>query len=169
MRADILILPGVGSFKTAMKFVEKTGIDQSIKEAVLVKRRNILGICLGMQLFCEYGNEDGGYNGLGIIKAEVSNFNVINSGIKVPHVGFSEVQFNSNSLLHNGLKSGSDYYFLHSFRILSHELPGNVGKCFYGEEFLASYEYENIYATQFHPEKSQTNGLTLLNNFLKAQ
>jgi glutamine amidotransferase len=71
-------------------------------------------------------------------------------------------------LLHSGLKSGSDYYFLHSFRILPQGLPGNIGKCFYGEEFLASYEYENIYATQFHPEKSQINGLSLLNNFFGA-
>jgi len=167
--ADTLILPGVGSFRKAMEALEMHGLDQALREAVLVRKRKILGICLGMQLFAEYGQEDGDHRGLGFISGSVERFARDELGaLKVPHVGFNHVRSSPDSVLFNGIASPSDFYFVHSYRLLNSGLPGKPGLCHYGIEFLSAYEYENIFATQFHPEKSQTNGLKLLNNFLAA-
>jgi glutamine amidotransferase len=167
--ADLLVLPGVGSFRKAMESLERKGLVTVINEAVLVKKTKILGICLGMQLFAESGFEDGYSNGFGFIKGSVREFHPSgNSYFKLPHIGFNNVKFSSGSLLGSGLELGSDFYFVHSYRMSSDNLPGHTGICDYGETFLATYENDNLFATQFHPEKSQTNGLQLLSNFLLA-
>ncbi len=167
--ADALILPGVGSFRLAMNSLKNRGLISIIKEAVLVKRIKILGICLGMQLFAEFGFEDGHTDGLGFIKRSVVKFQFNGEDrFKLPHIGFNNVHFSSGSLLGASLKSASDFYFVHSYRISSEDLTEQVGICDYGGKFLAAFERDNIFATQFHPEKSQTNGLQLLKNFLLA-
>ena len=169
LAADLLVLPGVGSFRQAMNSLENRGLVSVIKEAVLVKRTKILGICLGMQLFAEFGFEDGHADGLGFIESSVDKFQ-LNGEVefKIPHIGFNNVNFSSGSLLGANLKSASDFYFVHSYRMSAEGLPGQVGICDYGGKFLAAYERDNLFATQFHPEKSQTNGLQLLSNFLLA-
>lgn len=165
--ADSIILPGVGSFRKAMLSLKNKGLDQAIIDATQRKGAKILGICLGMQLMGAKSLEDGNTTGLGLIPAEVDKFSLQEVGKnKVPHVGFDEVHSKSNSILFKGLKSASDFYFVHSYRMLPKALSGKAAVCNYGVEFLAAYEHENIYATQFHPEKSQTNGLILLKNFL---
>lgn len=169
LAADILVLPGVGSFKQAMNSLENKGLVSIIKEAVLVKKTKTLGICLGMQLFAEFGFEDGHADGLGFIKRSVDKFQLNGEAeFKLPHIGFNNVNFSSGSILGAGLKSASDFYFVHSYRMSAEGLPGQVGICDYGGKFLAAYECDNLFATQFHPEKSQTNGLQLLSNFLLA-
>jgi len=165
--ADALLLPGVGSFRKAMTSLQKNGLDQSIVEAVHSKGTKILGICLGMQLLGASSTEDGNTIGLGLIPTKVDKFTIKEVGAnKIPHIGFDVVQSEPNWSLFKGLKNAADFYFVHSYRLLPAALSGNCAICNYGVDFLAAYEKNNIFATQFHPEKSQTNGLILLKNFL---
>jgi imidazole glycerol-phosphate synthase subunit HisH len=165
--ANSLLLPGVGSFRKAMIALTQRGIDQAIIEAVQTKGSKILGICLGMQLMGSNSSEDGDTVGLGLIPGAVDKFTQQKIGInKVPHIGFDLVNCQSDSALFEGLQQSADFYFVHSYRMLPAGLTGKIATCNYGAEFLAAYEQDNIFATQFHPEKSQTNGLILLKNFL---
>jgi glutamine amidotransferase len=168
VRAGSLLLPGVGSFHKAMIALQQKGLDQAIVEAVNIKGSKILGICLGMQLMGTSSSEDGDTLGLGLINSKVDRFTLAEIGAnKLPHIGFDSVRSQSNGHLFNGLQSISDFYFVHSYRMLPKDLNGTLATCCYGVEFLAAYEENNIFATQFHPEKSQTNGLMLLRNFLE--
>lgn len=166
-RAESLVLPGVGSFRKAMTTLRQTGLDQAILEAVQTKGSKILGICLGMQLMGSRGSEDGDALGLGLIPNPVDIFTTQEVGTnKIPHIGFDLVRSTPDARLFLGLPDAADFYFVHSYRMLSEGLSGKTATCMYGIEFLAAYEQDNIYATQFHPEKSQINGLVLLKNFL---
>jgi glutamine amidotransferase len=165
-KAECLVLPGVGSFKKAMERLDESGLSDAILEAVSVRKRKILGICLGMQLMAERGTEDGDCAGLGLISGVVEKFYESDlNGNKLPHIGFNRVEFHSSTPLFSGLGSGADFYFVHSYRLPSGN-PFSSAVCSYGADFTAVLERDNIYATQFHPEKSQTNGLKLLSNFL---
>lgn len=167
-QASSLILPGVGSFRNAMIALGQNGLDQAIIEAVQKKGINILGICLGMQLMCTRSTEGGDTFGLGLIECFVDRFKSPEIEFnKIPHIGFDQVQSHPESKLFKGLRQASDFYFLHSYRILPSGLDGIPSICNYGIDFLAAYEKNNIYASQFHPEKSQANGLMFLKNFLK--
>ena len=166
-QAGSLLLPGVGSFRKAMAALRMTGLDQAILEAVQTKGSKILGICLGMQLMGSRGTEDGDTQGLGLIPKTVDMFTTQEiSSNKIPHIGFDLVHSKPDARLFEGLPDAADFYFVHSYRMLSDGLSGKAATCKYGTEFLAAYEQDNIYATQFHPEKSQSNGLVLLKNFL---
>jgi glutamine amidotransferase len=166
-KANTLILPGVGSFNKAMQALNNSGLADALRDAVIVRQRKLLGICLGMQLLAERGNEDGVCPGLGFIPGTVDRFTrgELQDG-KLPHIGFNRVRADAKSRLFQGIMKSSDFYFVHSYRLLANGLPGKHGICNYGVDFLAAIEHENIFATQFHPEKSQTNGLQLLSNFL---
>jgi len=165
--AESLVLPGVGSFRKAMDSLVSSGIEQAILDAVQSKGSKILGICLGMQLLGTESSEDGQSFGLGLIPQSVERFSPQELGKnKLPHIGFNLVYSSSRSKLFHGLPAKADFYFVHSYRMLSENLNGTLATCNHGTEFLAAYEQDNIYATQFHPEKSQTNGLLLLKNFL---
>jgi len=167
VQSESLLLPGVGSFRKAMLALQEKGLDQAILEAVQRKRSKIFGICLGMQLMGSRGSEDGDMIGLGLIPNPVDKFTPEEIGTgKVPHIGFDLVYSSPDSTLFLGLPRAADFYFVHSYRMLPTGLKGNVSTCEYGTDFVAAYEQDNIYATQFHPEKSQTNGLVLLKNFL---
>jgi glutamine amidotransferase len=166
-RADAIVLPGVGSFQTAMLRLNATGLADAVREAVLVRGRKVLGICLGQQLMAEFGEEEGGHAGLALLQGRVCRFPNA-PGIKVPHVGFNKVNFQKGSRLFAGLGSSVDCYFVHSYRLALLERPGLTATCDYGGSFVAAYEHENFFSTQFHPEKSQTNGLKILENFLKV-
>jgi glutamine amidotransferase len=165
--ADSILLPGVGSFRKAMLSLQEKGLDQAIVEATQTKGTKILGICLGMQLMGARSFEDGDTIGLNLIPAEIDKFSAQEVGKnKIPHVGFDKVNSRPDSILFQGLDLASDFYFVHSYRMIPNGLIGKPATCNYGVEFLAAYEHDNIFATQFHPEKSQTNGLVLLKNFL---
>ena len=166
-QADVLILPGVGSFRKAMAALKKLHLDEAILEATTVKGRKILGICLGMQLLAMRSTEDGETAGLGLIASDVERFDSLAMGqLKVPHIGFNQVHNEDQSSLFRGIAPSADFYFVHSYRLQADIPLGRHGICHHGQDFLAAYEHENIFATQFHPEKSQTNGLKLLKNFL---
>lgn len=165
--ADALLLPGVGSFRKAMGELRRQGLDAALLHAVRARGRNILGICLGMQLLGSMSVEDGETPGLGLIPARVDRFSPHEvNGAKIPHVGFNTVKSGARSRLLAGLAAETDFYFVHSYRMLPTGLPGSVSICDYGVEFVAAYEDGNVFATQFHPEKSQSNGLLLLRNFI---
>jgi glutamine amidotransferase len=120
-----------------------------------------------MQLMGISSSEDGDTLGLGLIKSVAEKFTLQEiSANKIPHIGFDLVHSQKDSSLFKGLQQAADFYFVHSYRMLPIDLIGKPATCHYGVEFLAAYEQDNIFATQFHPEKSQTNGLILLKNFM---
>ena len=161
------ILPGVGSFKKAIENLKINGLHQAIQECANNKGINLLGICLGMQLLCESSSEGGFTKGLSLIKNKVETFTQKEIGNKkIPHVGFNQVKIEKDSSLFKNINDNSDFYFDHSFRVIQNKNLQNFQTCEYGTKFVASFEKDNIYGTQFHPEKSQSNGLTLMYNFL---
>ena len=166
-KSNIVILPGVGSFKKAMKKIKDNKIDDIIKDTL--KRGNVLlGICLGMQLLGNSSTEDGFTRGLSLVDNDVIRFQFSKiKKNKIPHVGFNSVSFNTKNKLFSGLKNNSDFYFIHSYYMKKNKKILNSSTTNYGIEFISSFAENNIYATQFHPEKSQGNGLKLLDNFLK--
>ena len=161
--ANKIILPGVGSFAKAMSKIIENKIDEKLQELVMTNKKPLLGICLGMQLLCNSSIEDGFSNGLAFINADVTKFE--EQGIKIPHVGFNQVIKNTDSILFQNINNDSDFYFTHSYKVTS-DKNINQSMCHYGQNFIAAFQVENIYATQFHPELSQSNGLQLLKNFL---
>lgn len=168
-QSDTLVLPGVGSLRLAMKSLRCQGLDQAILSAVRGRGARILGICLGMQIMAADGTEDGGTSGLGLIPTSVERFQSSEVGsLKIPHIGFNQVISPNETVLFKRLGPATDFYFVHSYRIADPSLPGRKALCRYGADFVAGYESDNIFAVQFHPEKSQTNGLILLENFLDA-
>jgi len=163
---DCIVLPGVGAFNQAMERLASLGLDEILRNECLVKSKPILGICLGMQLLCASGIEGGKTAGLSFVPGDVVNFEFKSGPIlKIPHVGFNSVFTVENSVLYAGLPKSVDFYFMHSYRVVSNEIS-RVGYCQYGDNFIASFEKDNIFGTQFHPEKSQKNGLMVLSNFL---
>ena len=163
-----LIIPGVGSFYKAAARLKSTGNFTAIKEYALVDKKPILGICLGFQLLCQSSSEDGVTDGLGLIPTKVKRFQKGHeSDIKIPHVGFNYVVTNSRSQLCKNLSSKSFFYFIHSYYVPIFQTNAKLGVCKYGKKFTASYELDNIFGTQFHPEKSQGNGLILIKNFIE--
>jgi len=161
--AEKIILPGVGSFAKAMSKINEYKIDKILCELAVINKKPLLGICLGMQLLCNSSTEDGINKGLAFINADVTKFE--ENKLKIPHVGFNQVIKNSDSTLFKDINDNADFYFTHSYKVSSRENI-NQSICNYGQNFIASFEVENIYATQFHPELSQNNGLQLLKNFL---
>lgn len=164
LNADKIILPGVGSFRMAMENIISKGLLDPIKKSVLENGNSILGICLGMQLLGISSTEDGFTNGIGLFDGIVEKFND-EYDLKIPHIGYNDIEPPADSVLFNNLQKNSDFYFVHSYRMKTHISKG-ITTCNYGEEFVAAFEQDNVFGTQFHPEKSQTNGLILLKNFL---
>lgn len=164
--ASTIILPGVGSFRRAMQALNQNGMSEALREAGARRGARLLGICLGLQLLAARGSEDGLTDGLGLIPGQVDRFG--SSGIKVPHIGFNSVHHAEGSRLFAGLENPADFYFVHSFRLQDDSGPGRYAHARHGDTFVAAVEQDNIFGTQFHPEKSQTNGLRLLRNFLTA-
>jgi glutamine amidotransferase len=170
IKSDRLVLPGVGSFRAAMETLRTTGIAESIVDSVKIRGVNILGICLGMQLLGAGSPEDGETNGLGIVDGRTDSFDSrVANVIKVPHVGFDTVRFGEGTKLFQRMSKESDFYFVHEYRMKTVRNLESVSLCTYGEDFVAAFESNNIFATQFHPAKSQANGLRVLKNFVEIE
>ena len=165
-----LIFPGVGSFFSAMTALRSTGLDESLKSAVLHGGAKVLGICLGMQLLAEFGTEGGGVEGLGLAPGRVDRFAKGERDVKELHIGFSGVDHQSPGQLLRDIPSGTDFYFVHEYRLVPEDFDSSwtLGLAEHSERFVALFERDNVFGVQFHPEKSQTNGLALLRNFLEA-
>lgn len=162
--ADKIILPGVGSFGKAMVKIKESKLDQSLHQLAMVDKKPFLGICLGMQLMANSSNEDGNNKGLGMVDTMVRRFK--STDMKIPHVGFNQVRITENSRLFDGLKENPDFYFTHSYCMTGDDNI-NASYCEYGQDFIASFEKDNLAGVQFHPELSQSNGLALLKNFIE--
>lgn len=165
--AERIVLPGVGSFRRAMENLKAKGLDVLLRQVALERKIPLLGICLGMQLLGLSSTEDGFTKGLSLISAPVERFSSEDPTIKIPHVGFNAVTAKANSVLLKKLPRETDFYFTHSFYMDDEGNASVSGTCFHGKTFAAVVERENIFGTQFHPEKSQSNGLIVLKNFVE--
>jgi glutamine amidotransferase len=162
---DKIILPGVGHYDTGMKSLKKLDLIESLKEKVLYQNVPILGICLGMQLFCNY-SEEGSEIGLGLLNAEVLSFkNVIDDKLKIPHMGWNSISIKKTSSLFINSEITPRFYFVHSYYVNCKESNDIVTSTNYGIEFTSCFMKSNIFGVQFHPEKSHKFGMNLLSNF----
>ena len=167
--SDKLILPGVGSFRRAMENIRSRDLIEPLADAVLGRKVPVLGICLGMQLLATHGEEDGGASGLGWIPGEVLPFRFEDASARIPHIGFNAVWATSPaSRVFGHLREPTDFYFVHSYYLRCESDASVALWCDYHGRFCAGVERENVFGTQFHPEKSQANGLAVLGNFLRV-
>ncbi len=162
-QASKLVLPGVGAFADAIAELERRELVEPIRSAI-ADNKPFFGICLGLQLLFERSTEDGEHVGLGILPGEVKKFE-LPSEYKVPHMGWNEVRWRSDSPLLDGVDECSHFYFVHSYYVTPAESEVVAGEADYPEPFCAAICRDNLFATQFHPEKSQSAGLQLLKNF----
>ena len=159
---DGVVLPGVGAFPKAMERVAELGFDRLVRDRIEAGRP-VLGICLGLQLLFESSTELGGAEGVGALRGEVSALEA--PGLKVPHMGWEPVRWESASPLTEGLTEDPSFYFVHSYAIRPAD-PGDVlGTAEWGERFACAVARPPVYGVQFHPEKSSADGLRLLGNF----
>ena len=165
---DKVVLPGQGSFKQCFQSLNSIhGVLDGLTDFVTVKKKPILGICVGMQLFSSFGDEDGGSDGLGWIKGKVKKISLKDLSFKLPHMGWNNIKISSNSKLLNGINNDSHFYFVHSYSFDVDEKKYVSATTNYSSEIVSAIEKENIFGTQFHPEKSQANGIKILENFVK--
>lgn len=163
--ADHVILPGVGAFGDCISHLEQRKLIPVIDQ---IKERGIpfLGICLGLQLLFDDSQESPGARGLGLLNGHIVRFPQSDQ-IKVPHMGWNQISFPREGRLFKGISDGSYVYFVHSYYLKADDPSIVTARCSYGLDFDASVESGNIFACQFHPEKSGSNGLRILNNFLE--
>jgi glutamine amidotransferase len=161
--AEKLVLPGVGAFADAIGELKARGLDAPLK-ASIAAGKPFLGICLGLQLLFERSSENGEHQGLGILPGEVRRF-VVPPGTKVPHMGWNQVHTPQPSPLFAGIEDQTHFYFVHSYYVVPTDPQIVVGEASYPEPFCAAIAQGALFATQFHPEKSQAAGLHLLKNF----
>jgi glutamine amidotransferase len=156
-----ILLPGVGSFKQGMANLNERGLVELLTKEVIENKKKFLGICLGMQLIMDQGSEPEVTKGLGWISGEVIKFELEN--LAIPHMGWNSIT-NKNNKYFNDLDQ-SDFYFVHSYHVVPNDKSTIAATVNYGFEVVASLHNNNIFATQFHPEKSQNAGLELIKNY----
>lgn len=164
LSADKVILPGVGSFGDAMEKIRSYGLEEVIQE-VVANKTPFLGICLGLQLLFEQSEESPGVKGLGILKGKILRI-PDKEGLKIPHIGWNSLKFPKEGRLFKGLKEDSYVYFVHSYYLKAEEEEIVTATTEYSTLIHASVEKDNVFACQFHPEKSSDVGLTILKNFI---
>ena len=165
-RAGKLILPGVGAFGDGMRRLRERGLVEVLDRLVVDGGKPILGICLGAQLMATGSSEFGEHRGLGWIDARVELIQPLDPALRVPHVGWNQLEPVQQTPLLDGIEAGSLFYFVHSFHLVCADQGVVAGVTDYGAKLVAVIARGNVYGTQFHPEKSQLVGLTLLQNFL---
>ncbi len=164
-RAERVILPGVGAFRDAIKALHQYDLVGAIRDAV-VSEKPFLGICLGLQMLFDLSYEDGEYEGLGIIPGHVRKFE-LPPGLKIPHMGWNQLELpgTDNPML-TGIGNDAWFYFVHSYYVDPDDTSWIAAETDYGGRFVSMVAKDTVFATQFHPEKSQTAGLHLLKNFV---
>ena len=165
--ADRIVLPGVGAFADCKRGLEKMpGLIDALGDAVLEKERPFLGICVGMQLMADVGREYGATPGLGWINGEVVALEPADDTLKVPHMGWNDLQIAYEHPVFAGIENGAHAYFVHSYHFVPTDASDVLASVDYGATVTAAVARNNMVGTQFHPEKSQTTGLKLIANFL---
>ena len=165
-RAQRLILPGVGAFGDGMRNLRESGLREALDTAVRGRGTPILGICLGAELMACHSDEFGRHEGLGWIDATVTKLQPADRSLAIPHVGWNAVRRRRDDALLAYVPDDAWFYFVHSYHIACRDTDAIVAEADYGGPVLAALHVDNIFGTQFHPEKSQRHGLTVLRNFL---
>jgi glutamine amidotransferase len=165
--AERVILPGVGSFDTALRQLAVAGIAEALHEVALVRQRPVLGICLGMHLMCD-GSEEGVRPGLAWLQGRAARLRMSDDQrLKIPHFGWNQLTSRNKGTLLRGTGAEERYFFAHSFCIYDAPASDVAATSTYGDAFAAVVEHENLFGTQFHPEKSHAAGGTILTNFMR--
>lgn len=159
--ASAVILPGVGAYRDAFNNLEEKDLIKPIYESI--EKKPFLGICLGMQLLFEYSTEDGKNKGLGVFKGFVGR---IPPGVKIPHMGWNQIEIKKKSKMLKDIKQGENFYFVHSYHVIPEDKSIVSSITEHGTSIVASIEQDNIFGFQFHPEKSSTCGQQLIRNFI---
>ena len=166
-KSDKVILPGQGSFKNCIESLIKIdGLKDTLNEFAIVKKKPLLGICVGMQMFADNGFEEIKTKGLGWIPGNVKKIDNKNNKFKLPHIGWNELSLTMNSKLFKDIEEKSHVYFVHSYKFIPDDESYVSSKTNYSEEIIASVEKDNLFGTQFHPEKSDSVGLQIIKNFI---
>ncbi len=165
-KADALILPGVGAYEEAIKNLRVRNLEDLLNEEVLVKKKPILGICVGMQMLSEGSEENGWHKGLNWMKGKVKKLELPEK-FAIPHVGWNNISIGNKEPMFNRIENDSNFYFDHSYYF---DCADDImaAWCDYGKKVTAAVQKDNIFGVQFHPEKSQTNGLKFFRGFLNS-
>lgn len=164
--ANRIVLPGVGAFGAAMERLRVGGWVEALQQQVREAGAPLLGICLGMQLLASASEESGGSAGLGLIAGRVRRLDAFGCTLRIPHVGWNEVRFGSDTPLFGGIPQDTDFYFVHSYAFEPDDRATVCATTVYGEPLTAAVQQANVFGTQFHPEKSSKAGRQVLRNFL---
>ena len=166
-KSDKIVLPGQGSFKACKEGIDKIdGLQQTLNESVLIKKKPIYGICAGMQLFATTGYEEEKTEGLNWIPGEVIKLDLSPLKLKIPHMGWNELRIENTSNVFKDEIDKNHAYFIHSYEFIPEDKKNISITTNYGRDVMAGVSLENIYGSQFHPEKSQNTGIQILTNFL---
>jgi len=170
LKAEKLILPGVGAFANAMNELHKRGFVEPLNKAVMEQKTPVLGICLGMQLLCD-GSDEGGATGLGWIKGRCKKFNFdgFDEKPRIPHMGWKVLEAAQNGQLYQNNAEEKRFYFVHSYHMECVDKVDVSARATYGYPFTAAVEKGHIFGAQFHPEKSHRFGMKVLKNFSKVE
>ena len=164
LASDKVILPGVGAFGDAMEKIKEYHLTNVIYD-VVEQKKPFLGICLGLQLLFETSEESKGVAGLGILKGDIVRIPA-KQGLKIPHMGWNTIQMKEDATLFRGISKDAYVYFVHSYYLKAKEIEDVAATTFYSTEIHATVEHDQVFACQFHPEKSGTVGLKILENFV---
>jgi glutamine amidotransferase len=162
-----IVLPGVGAYRDCITNLKKKNFVDALSEAVFLQGKPILGICLGMQVMARKSFEGGEHSGLGWFDADVVRLKPNDPSLRIPQIGWNDVAYKPDSILFAGHPESPDFYFVHSYYVVCDHSQDVHATCDYGGPVTAAIGKDNIFATQFHPEKSQDHGLRVLENFLK--
>ena len=166
--SDKIVLPGQGSFKSCVDSLNSiNGLVDTLKEFAITNKKPLLGICVGLQMFADIGYEEAETKGLGWIAGKVSKINNQNGKFKLPHIGWNEIEIRKKSKLFKDINNKSHMYFVHSYEFIPEDKSVISATTDYSSEIVCSVERENLFGTQFHPEKSDKTGLKIINNFIK--
>ena len=165
--SDKVVLPGQGSFKSCMDALNRiNGLKDTLNEFVLINRKPLLGICVGLQMFADTGYEETETKGLGWISGKVSKVDNQNGKYKLPHIGWNQINIVKESKIFKDIENNSHMYFVHSYEFIPNDKSVISATTDYSSNIVCSVEKDNIFGTQFHPEKSDKIGLKMINNFL---
>jgi glutamine amidotransferase len=165
--SDKLVLPGQGSFKSCIDALNNiNGLIDALNEFVMYKKKPLLGICVGLQMFADVGYEEKQTKGLGWISGKVSKIDNQNGKFKLPHIGWNQIEIIKDSKIFNNIENNSHMYFVHSYEFIPDDKNVISAKTVYSSKIVCSIEKQNIFGTQFHPEKSDKVGLKVIENFI---
>ena len=166
--SDKVVLPGQGSFKGCVDALKSiNGLVDSLNDFVLINKKPLLGICVGLQMFADVGYEETETKGLGWISGKVSKIDNQKGKFKLPHIGWNEIEFQKESKIFKDIKNKSHMYFVHSYEFIPEDKSVISATTDYSSKIVCSVERDNLFGTQFHPEKSDKIGLKIIDNFLK--